>query len=505
MKMVKTLLLGSAAGLVAVTAGQAADMPVKAKPVEYVKICSLYGAGFYYIPGTDTCLKIGGWVRSEMTWGTNGNSTTGPWDNTDDNNRLTSNFWSRERGYITADARDMTPYGVARGYIAVGISSQNSGNEFNSAQFSANRAFVQWAGFTAGQSVSFFDFYTAAAFLIRAGQTPSEDTGDGGIWIWAYTAQLGSGFSATLSAEDRRTSQIIGLTGAALPVTFVGVLPGAAYAPGVGYGGWQVPDIVGNLRVDETWGSAQIMAAAHEVNPQYYGPGSTDVVDGHPSDQWGWVVGAGIKLNAPFIAQGDYAMAEVNYTQGATGYLWNGTKMGNETAVQGGTVGYGVGSDCVYAGSIGVATNTSCLLTTGWGVNFAYEHYWTPQLHQSFVVSYTEDDYNAQANALLCAAEGGGNATGSFLLGTLAAAPGCNNNWNVWAAGSRLQWDITKEWYVSADVVYMSLQSGTAVGGVLPAAIVGNLGGALACGALCQVSNQSDWLFSVRMHKDFFP
>src|SRR5579875_2185961 len=71
MKMVKSLLLGSAAGLVAVTAGQAADLPVKAKPVEYVKICSLYGAGFYYMPGTDLCIKVGGWVRAEATWGAN--------------------------------------------------------------------------------------------------------------------------------------------------------------------------------------------------------------------------------------------------------------------------------------------------------------------------------------------------------------------------------------------------------------------------------------------------
>ena len=67
MKMVKSLLLGSAAGLVAMAGAQAADLPVKAKPVQYVKICSLYGAGFYYIPGTDTCIKIGGlFVRSEL-------------------------------------------------------------------------------------------------------------------------------------------------------------------------------------------------------------------------------------------------------------------------------------------------------------------------------------------------------------------------------------------------------------------------------------------------------
>ena len=60
MNTVKTLLLGTAAGLVAVAGAQAADMPVKAAPVQYVKICSLYGDGFYYIPGTDTCLKLGG-------------------------------------------------------------------------------------------------------------------------------------------------------------------------------------------------------------------------------------------------------------------------------------------------------------------------------------------------------------------------------------------------------------------------------------------------------------
>ena len=66
MKMVKSLLLGTAAGLLAIAGAQAADLPVKAKPVQYVKICSLYGAGFFYMPGTDTCIKIGGWVRAEV-------------------------------------------------------------------------------------------------------------------------------------------------------------------------------------------------------------------------------------------------------------------------------------------------------------------------------------------------------------------------------------------------------------------------------------------------------
>ena len=72
MNTVKTLLLGTAAGLVAVAGAQAADMPVKAAPVQYVKICSLYGDGFYYIPGTDTCLKMGGYLRVQAEYNMGG-------------------------------------------------------------------------------------------------------------------------------------------------------------------------------------------------------------------------------------------------------------------------------------------------------------------------------------------------------------------------------------------------------------------------------------------------
>src|SRR5215468_9019279 len=72
MTAMKGLLLGTAAGLVAVASAQAADLPVKAKPVEYVKVCSLYGAGFFYVPGTDTCLKIGMYLRSDHAYGWGG-------------------------------------------------------------------------------------------------------------------------------------------------------------------------------------------------------------------------------------------------------------------------------------------------------------------------------------------------------------------------------------------------------------------------------------------------
>src|SRR5665647_953735 len=117
MKMVKSLLLGTAAGLVAMSGAQAADLPVKAKPVQYVKICSLYGAGFYYIPGTDMCLKIGGWVRAEYAYRGGNSMTSANFGTGFQNNRqMTNDFVMRTRGYITADARNQSEYGTIRSY-----------------------------------------------------------------------------------------------------------------------------------------------------------------------------------------------------------------------------------------------------------------------------------------------------------------------------------------------------------------------------------------------------
>ncbi len=64
----KTLLLGSAAAMIAVTGARAADAIVaEPEPVEYVKVCDMYGAGYFYIPGTETCIRFSGLVRSTFT------------------------------------------------------------------------------------------------------------------------------------------------------------------------------------------------------------------------------------------------------------------------------------------------------------------------------------------------------------------------------------------------------------------------------------------------------
>jgi hypothetical protein len=485
---VKSLLLGSAAGLVAVAGAQAADLPVKAKPVQYVKICSLYGVGFYYIPGTDMCIKIGGWVRAEYGYGQNGNFAWG-WANANVNNRTTNNSDFRARGYITADARNQTEYGTVRGYIAVGLSeNEHGGDVAASNNFSANRAFIQWAGFTFGRAQSFFDFYSNPATSYW-GAFPGSDTGDGGWFVMGYTAQFGNGFSATLAAEAPRKTVIIDGAVTATPIAITN-----------NYGGFQVPDVVANLRVDQAWGSAQIMGALHQVNATYYsGTGSSvsSLVSGHPDDKLGWVVGAGIKLNAPMIGQGDFFQAQVNYTEGALRYVFQTTQPSWSINDSGSTAGFGIMADAVYNGTItGVGTTaaTDLELTTAWNVNAAYEHFWNPRWRTSLYGGYAAVSYNSNANSILCGFGTGGVVTN-----------GCDMDWNTWWLGSRTQWNVTKDFYMGLDVMYSKLSSATSsVSPTLGAlALSPNIGPAPP--NTMQQTDPDNWSVRFRVHRDFYP
>jgi hypothetical protein len=285
-----------------------------------------------------------------------------------------------------------------------------------------------------------------------------------------------------------------------------------------------VPDIIGNIRLDQTWGSAQIMGVLHEVNATYYGSTNLGFSEtGHPDNQnFGWVAGAGLRLNFPFIAQGDFFQTQVNYTQGALRYLNQGNNAPNFAIERGGSLGFGVLSDCVYGATTfgvtsavtGVLTapatgTTSCNLTTAWEVNASYEHYWTPQFHESFVFGFEGVHYNSQANNILCAAELNLAPTavgGSFGGASAVAAPGCNNNFNLWSGATRLQYDFTKTLYIGVEFLYQHLDT---------AQLPGNILGTAAAGGLpppqndlnvnTQIKDQNNLAVTLRMHKDFLP
>ena len=100
----------------------------------------------------------------------------------------------RTRAYVNTESRQQTAYGTLRTYLNVGINGNNS------VDLNANRAFIQIAGFTVGRATSYFDHYSGAAIAYLVDL--SSDSGDGGQEVFAYTAQLGNGVSASFSVEN---------------------------------------------------------------------------------------------------------------------------------------------------------------------------------------------------------------------------------------------------------------------------------------------------------------
>src|ERR1700716_1454422 len=175
MKTIKSLVLGSAAALLAMSGAQAADLPVKAKAVEYVKVCSLYGAGFFYIPGTDTCIKLGGYLRVDTTFNASAVQDAPAYSgDAGQGNRYRDYFSTRSRLALTVDTRTATEYGVVRTFgqadfqfdtlggatynpNALATNLGNNGNLLNSAgggYTAFEMGFIQFAGFTFGRAAS---------------------------------------------------------------------------------------------------------------------------------------------------------------------------------------------------------------------------------------------------------------------------------------------------------------------------------------------------------------
>jgi len=491
MKMVKSLLLGSAAGLMAVAGAQAADLPVKAKAVEYVKICSLYGVGYYYIPGTDTCIKIGGYVRFESYHNEVGGHYA---DRTPGGfpagyfTRGSNTFGMQARFRLTGDIRTQTEYGTLRAYFAFGVNALNMGST-QGANLTTNavameRAFIQFAGFTIGRSDTFFAFYNGAAYGLVPMFTDGS-SGPSGHNVFAYTWQFGNGLSASLSAEDSaaRIKPVVDLSATDL---FSGVSDRS---------GTKVPDIVGNLRVDQAWGSAQIMGGLAQVSSQYFAGApagaclGNDSSCGHNSDKWGWGVGAGLTLKMPWDAK-DTLSGVIAYAKGATGFV---THANGQNFVHKQGVATGVMTDAVFANPGVIAGYDGGLeLTEAWGGTIAFEHYWTPSLRTSWVFGYIKTEYSDTAKALI--ARGGACDVGS----RFTAVTSCDPDYSYWRLASRTMWNPVANLDIGVEVAYNKVD--TAFGGA--ASLVGANG--LAPGVYA-VEDQSYWSGAIRVQRSFWP
>ncbi len=486
MKMVKSLLLGSAAGLAAVVGAQAADLPVKAKAVEYVKVCSLYGAGFYYIPGTDTCIKIGGYARTEWNHNAGGSFNPNVTGANAQYNRASDTLVNRTRGLFSFDVRSQTEYGTLRSFVRAGwqwtTNDPNSGIGGSTNVVYLDRVFIQFAGFTFGKTQSFFDVPDIADMTYQT-EYSRNNTGGSGTPVLAYTAMLGNGVTATLSFEDysERRTAVVDLSTAALRGTAFTI--GAANASD--NHGNEVPDIVGNLRVDQAWGSAQVSGALHLNQAQYFGvPVAPAGQQGHPDDKWGWAVGAGILLKMPWDAKDTFAVA-ATYAEGATTYVWNvpgafGTRGNGANLTQVGGVAAGWLDDAYF----GPGGNLE--LPKTWNIQAGFQHYWTNSLRSSIWGSYSQYEANSSTiDALICPARGQG--------------AGCTD-FGAWQVGSRTIWNPVTNLDIGLEVMYTKIE--TAFGGAVTGV---NVPTNNMIDPTKAVSDQDIWSGILRIQRNFWP
>jgi len=478
MKMVKSLILGSAAGLLAMSGAQAADLPVKAKAVEYVRICSLYGAGFYYIPGTDTCIKFSGYLRVDLAlagsdYGPRLGGVLGA------NNRLSNYYTSRSRSDFDIDTRTATEYGVLRTFADMVFSwtsgsysgsnptaysdATPSSNTVGGATLGLYHAFIQFAGFTMGRTVSIFDAPWQSYPAGGPDTLPGGSNNVTGVDQFTYTAQFGNGVSASVSAQEPTAGQIQTNNWNLTSATAAGMIGGTYGANDIG--GTRSPDLVGQVRVDQAWGLAQVSVAAHDNHVAYYG--ATEPT-GHPDDKWGFAVQGALSIKNVPTGPGDSLNLQAVYTDGASRYNFQ-SLFPATMAMYGGTgfpgayqsLGIAGISDTVFTGTASSNGSSQENVQT-WGMRGGYTHNWDPYWASAIYGAYAQLRYGALGKATICA----------NMVALLGFVGTCNPDFNFAAIGFNTVWTPVKNLAFTADVTFARLDqkySGTVVTGAVAA------------------------------------
>jgi hypothetical protein len=138
---IKGLLLGSAAAISTVPGAYAADAIVAAspEPTEYVRVCDAFGTGYFYIPGSDTCLKVGGQLRYQLNWHSGHDDRN--WD-------------ERIRGTITTETKTDTEYGALGSVISMRTWAEG---DYNGGKVEISSAFITLGGFKVGYDYNWWD------------------------------------------------------------------------------------------------------------------------------------------------------------------------------------------------------------------------------------------------------------------------------------------------------------------------------------------------------------
>lgn len=319
---IKSLLIGSAAALAAVSGAHAADAIVAAEPepLEYVRVCDAFGTGFFYIPGTETCLKFGGYVRFQTDFGRD-KSGVSDWD-------------SFTRAQFEVDTRTDTELGALRGFIGLRGNADN-GSSSSSSVF-VDQAFIELGGLKVGKFYSWWDDGLSGESDVLSTNALFNSI--------RYTYDAGS-FWAGVSVDELEGtgSQFATITG---PANGLGLFPlsqeldnnvGIALGLGAKLGAASL-QLIGGYDIDQEEGAIRLIATAD------LGPGTLGLAGV-------WASGA----NA-YYAESEWAVA-AEYAIKATDKL---------TITPGGQYFGNVADRIALTNAAGVPTGASAIITNDW-------------------------------------------------------------------------------------------------------------------------------------------
>ena len=143
----------------------------------------------------------------------------------------------------------------------------------------------------------------------------------------------------------------------------------------------------------------------------------------------------------------------------------------------------------------GGITGTGCQLTTAWGVVLAMSITGRQIASVDLGTYYRKLQQWRQRQPLLRP------WTSEPVSGTRPRRRPVATKLVDWSAGTRLQWDVTKSFYLGVEAMYRTMTGASQPAGTaLPTAAIGTIGSATGF-----QSSTSAWNFTLRMHKDFLP
>lgn len=429
-------------------AAERAPLPDPA-PISYARACDAYGAGYFTVPGSDMCLRLGGMALGELDLRRLPLSAFVPNPGEPVGKRPLAPPPPTVGGgaalglsleaHLPTEAGDVTGYISATTAFGAGLLSPNPSWVYwpgaNLAGYNLDawrnltrldQAYLKFAGFTAGRTQSIFDFYADAwNFMPLRG---SNALTEGITYRFEPTPSVSVAAGFENNAERRN-------------------LIGQAVNPAgkADYTGGFVPDAVASLRVDLPFGAAQISGAAHELHTRYAAPPSVapSQPDAASSPQWGFAAQGGLKVNLPNLSPADAMILQATYARGASAYL-----TGDNQPIFGGVDDFGhpgIGTPRLGAAPGLTTFDYDCVVTSkpfgrcdkssGYAIVAAFKHFWTPTVSSSLFGSFFGMDYSSAART------GAPGVTGA-------------TNYHETTVGANLTWTPLKDLMVGGEIDY---------------------------------------------------